>query len=741
MMDRLNFEAMCTSAAPSRRFFGGIAVASILALSASALAGVSNCCTGPGPGCDDPACEAAVCAIDPFCCDVAWDSICIGEAEDLCGDLCATGGSCPPAANDCCTTGGPGCSDVACCDIVCALDAFCCDTAWDSICVDEAVANCGIKCGSPCGGAANDCCTTGGPGCSDAACCETVCALDPFCCDTAWDGICVDEAIANCGIKCVGPACPPSNNDCCFASPDGTPGCSDVACCEAVCAADPFCCEVAWDTLCAGAVDGLCDLKCASICGQAANDCFSTGGPGCSDAECCEAVCAVDAFCCDVAWDGICVNQAFALCDAPACCNSRCPADLNYDGKVDGADAGLLLADWGSSTSCANIDGQGTVDGGDYGLLLASWGPCIGANFVLEGEPCGDDTNGGCNVPIKGDSNCCFANGGLGCDDKTCSATVCGVDPFCCDVAWDGICAGEALTLCPDICAQGVPSFGSIACGDKIVATAWADGNFRDTDWFEITFESATLITLTVQSQLPMVFGVIDTGGIPDCSLASAINPFAVTGFCGSASLEVCLPAGTWWLFAAPNGFSGFPCDSGNNQYFLELECGGECVAPACGNVKNDCFTESAAPFCSDEECCNAVCAIDPFCCDVAWDSICVGEAKSVCGGGSNCCFANGGLGCDDPACQDAVCAIDPFCCDTAWDSICAGEAANLCEVCGGGGSTCCFASGGLGCDDAVCTDCVCAQDAFCCHTSWDSLCAGAANPGGVCAGSCPCGG
>ena len=39
-----------------------------------------------------------------------------------------------------------------------------------------------------CGGSANDCCTGGtGPGCSDAACCETVCAADPFCCATAWD--------------------------------------------------------------------------------------------------------------------------------------------------------------------------------------------------------------------------------------------------------------------------------------------------------------------------------------------------------------------------------------------------------------------------------------------------------------------------------------------------------------------------------------------------------------------------
>jgi hypothetical protein len=47
--------------------------------------------------------------------------------------------------------------------------------------------------------------------------------------------------------------------------------------------------------------------------------------------------------------------------------------------------------------------------------------------------------------------------------------------------------------------------------------------------------------------------------------------------------------------------------------------------------------------------------------------------------GGSNCCIPNGGLGCNHPSCQDCVCALDSFCCDVSWDSICAGEALNQC--------------------------------------------------------------
>jgi hypothetical protein len=50
------------------------------------------------------------------------------------------------------------------------------------------------------------------------------------------------------------------------------------------------------------------------------------------------------------------------------------PADLNFDGMVDGADLGLLLGAWQSNWSGADLDGNGIVAGGDLGMLLADWG-------------------------------------------------------------------------------------------------------------------------------------------------------------------------------------------------------------------------------------------------------------------------------------------------------------------------------------------------------------------------------
>ncbi len=53
-----------------------------------------------------------------------------------------------------------------------------------------------------------------------------------------------------------------------------------------------------------------------------------------------------------------------------------CPGDLLGDGKVDAADLGYLIADWGSVESPLDLDGSGMVDSADLGVLLGNWGPC-----------------------------------------------------------------------------------------------------------------------------------------------------------------------------------------------------------------------------------------------------------------------------------------------------------------------------------------------------------------------------
>ncbi len=54
-----------------------------------------------------------------------------------------------------------------------------------------------------------------------------------------------------------------------------------------------------------------------------------------------------------------------------------CPADLNLDGTVDGADLGTLLQNWGGNeVGGGELTGDCAIDGADLGLLLLNWGAC-----------------------------------------------------------------------------------------------------------------------------------------------------------------------------------------------------------------------------------------------------------------------------------------------------------------------------------------------------------------------------
>lgn len=103
------------------------------------------CAAGDKLGTNCGTCEAQVCANDAYCCDTAWDSTCVDEADLYCNGVCSGGDPCP---HDECTSGtvplGTACS--TCTGDVCAQDEFCCSSAWDAQCVSEAKSICGKSC-------------------------------------------------------------------------------------------------------------------------------------------------------------------------------------------------------------------------------------------------------------------------------------------------------------------------------------------------------------------------------------------------------------------------------------------------------------------------------------------------------------------------------------------------------------------------------------------------------------------
>jgi hypothetical protein len=187
-----------------------------------------DCCTGHGGlGCLNAACQAFVCGQDGFCCSNGWDAICanIAIANANASGVCAGQTNCPGVSGGgsgpCCTAHtGTGCQNTACQTAVCALDAFCCNNQWDGVCAGLALNN--ANAGGACSGVSNCPSASSAPccsihpnlGCENAACQTAVCNIDPFCCSSSWDAFCVAEAIdnANAGGACSG------NSDC----PTGT---------------------------------------------------------------------------------------------------------------------------------------------------------------------------------------------------------------------------------------------------------------------------------------------------------------------------------------------------------------------------------------------------------------------------------------------------------------------------------------------------------------------------------------
>ena len=68
----------------------------------------------------------------------------------------------------------------------------------------------------------------------------------------------------------------------------------------------------------------------------------------------------------------------FGACIEDICngCVTTDPADINFDGIVDGADLGLMLSAWGVCTDgicVGDLSGDGMVNGADLGLLLSAF--------------------------------------------------------------------------------------------------------------------------------------------------------------------------------------------------------------------------------------------------------------------------------------------------------------------------------------------------------------------------------
>ncbi len=172
----------------------------------------------------------------------------------------------------------------------------------------------------PCPGSGNCCIANGTPGCDDATCCNAICLIDPFCCDGFWDFLCADAAAAD-GVNC--PQCqPPPTGACCH--DDGT--CT---------VGTPFDC-----TFFGGTYQGSGTSCTPNLCPQPTGGCCLISGT-------CTVVTLSDCNALGGYYQG-----DFTDCTPNPCTQPSCAADINGDGLINSTDLTLLLGAWAAQGQC-----------------------------------------------------------------------------------------------------------------------------------------------------------------------------------------------------------------------------------------------------------------------------------------------------------------------------------------------------------------------------------------------------
>ncbi len=266
------------------------------------------------------------------------------------------------------------------------------------------------------------------------------------------------------------------------------------------------------------------DQLCADInCG---------GDPG----ACCDDL---TATCVDGVLAANCTGRfaAGVLCDdlVPAC-GEIVGACCRPDGTCDViTEADCTDGDWlGANTTCDQC-------------------PCIvicPAGAIDEQEPCGDDTNGGCN--------------------------------------------------------SSPPAFFDLPLDQTVCGTIQAVDGTRDLDWFRIVTTESMILTMNLEGEfggISVIGGFMETEtvGSGDCDDSTGyMEPYAQGSECQPITIQTeCLPAGTYIAIVTLGAYEGLPCGD-DNDYVMSVT-GTPCVIPtgACCMEDGSCVDGLTAAECA----------------------------------------------------------------------------------------------------------------------------------------------
>lgn len=263
---------------------------------------------------------------------------------------------------------------------------------------------------------------------------------------------------------------------------------------------------------------------------------------------------------------------------------------------------------------------------------------------------------------------------------------------------WTLTCSAlAAVTLAGGAWAQGCGSATPIFVGDTPFNTAGATENldltgicdpgpFGDdviyhTIWFSWVADTTDNYQISTCSQATFDtrLAVLDGGCDPSATIACLDDTTGCTGF--TTILSFAAVQGQTYYFAV-GGYSA-ATTAGSGTLTLSLASGGGGGGTCGPDNPQDCCFAGVAPGCSDQTCCETVCAADAFCCSTQWDSICAEEALGLCGrlclvpcplpsatvAEAEACGTDGNGGCNHPTLDVEYVSVGDSIAGTTWAS------------------------------------------------------------------------
>ncbi len=280
-----------------------------------------------------------------------------------------------------------------------------------------------------------------------------------------------------------------------------------------------------------------------------------------------------------------------------------------------------------------------------------------------------------------GSGGSCFEAHGPGCADESCCNAVCSFDPYCCDSGWDGVCVSEANGSCAPHVVAG-PFIHPVTKHRYFLLSPAV--------WPEAEKKAMQLggHLVTIDSAAENEWVRLNLGN-------AAIGPVSFYAGADDQLYEGAFFWQTGFEFPYAHWNSGEPNNAGGNEDFLIVESTGgwndvplpvsahAVVEASCiGDLNGDGVVGGAdlgdllGSWGSRSA--HADLTVDGIV-DAADLSVLLG-AWGPCPS-SSACTPHATPGSDLPACTACVCDLDPFCCTVQWDLVCVQEAGAQCQT------------------------------------------------------------